>query len=59
MIIFKCDVCDKITGDDILPPTWSTLQLAGPQGTEGPAMHRARHLCDEHTLEALIEKAKA
>ena len=59
MIIYKCDVCDKVTTDDILPSTWSVLNLVGPQGTEGPGMLRARHLCDEHTLETLIAKAKA
>lgn len=57
MVIYRCDVCDKLTDNDVFPSDWSVLQVNGPQGAEPGA--QIRHLCSDHILEKLIEASKA
>jgi hypothetical protein len=52
MILYRCDVCDKITENDILPSDWTILQLTA--GSEVVSPHGVRHLCNDHTLDKLI-----
>lgn len=59
MIIYKCDVCDQVTENDILPSDWSVIQATVvPQGMEMPGSMGIRHLCNGHTLDALLKAAK-
>jgi hypothetical protein len=55
MIIYKCDICDRMTTDDILPSDWSVLQVQGPQGMENM---KVRHVCNNHTVETLLRAAR-